>query len=675
MSGSPNDSRPVATGVTFRSATTIEDEIARLDQALVDLEACRAASVSLVHAPSRTRERALVRALGERARHRRFVTAEVSLLEHSPHTPDALVRHAIDALVPPGDHRPRGLPWLLDLYWERHGKNSALRFEEGTKAEAAEGDLTALCHAYLATDDEEATSEVRAFTAWLDGTEPARKHQNPLVRRALSEQTAQRAIGELSRVVRALGYRGLVLFLSAGDAIVTGTERQRERSYTVLRELVDNFDAGNGAVATRVMLTGTDALFEGDLSIRSLAPLLMRLEVPSDAEPPPPHRAWTSLVREPYAWVHRRITPPPARRAAALRNLIRISQGLPPTEAVSSMSVAHDRIERTIDRLFRHMDVAGSVLSVLVGEYGSGKTHLMMHLADRALTDGRPVFWLNLERMNLDLGNPARHFSRIIEQSALPTRGRPSARQRAATWTRRKSKLQALEVALEEIAAGDGEEAIAAQKALRIRALSRAPGRALEGFLCGFDLEQRDTSPAYRRDAYRRVLLWIALLGRLEGCNGAVVLIDEAENLYTSGVPWATRRTALRSLAFYCGGALPGSCVVMAMTPPAFEQLGHEARALLREADDMASTLDLEDVDLFRRRLAKLEPEQVPLLARRQRFELAKRVQKVHRSVRGPVELADEDALVNALVRRHRSPRTLVRALVDELESAHWAGR
>jgi formate dehydrogenase len=37
-----------------------------------------------------------------------------------------------------------------------------------------------------------------------------------------------------------------------------------------------------------------------------------------------------------------------------------------------------------------------------------------------------------------------------------------------------------------------------------------------------------------------------------------VLLIDEAENLYRGGTSRLERRTALRSLSFYCGGMLPG---------------------------------------------------------------------------------------------------------------------
>ncbi|MEM9191533.1 MAG: BREX system ATP-binding domain-containing protein [Myxococcota bacterium] len=656
--------------------TTIADELARLDQALVDLRECGAASVSLIRCPRRSRERSLVRALAGRGRERDFVTSTVSLLEQGADTPDELVREILLALVPSGESRPRGILWILDTYRERHGKKAPGRFAERAAEEGADGDLTALCLAYL-TPDRNPDAEAEAFDSWVNGLVPAKKYQNPSVRTPLSAKTAQRALGELTRVLQALDFAGLLLLLSEGDAIARRTERQREKSYTVLRELVDNFDGQHGAVCTRVVITGTEELFEGPHSIRTLPPLLARLDVPSDAEPPPPHRSSTTLIREPYEYVHRRVARPPERRASALRALIRISEGLPPTEAVSSMSVGHERIERTIQRLFRHMDVAGSVFQVLVGEYGSGKTHLMLHLAERALAERRPVFWLNLERMNLDLGQPRRHLHRLLEQSELPFRGRPSVLSRAVTWTRSPAKLRMLVATLEEIAETDSEESWAADKALRLMDAAEAEepnggAHALEKFLSATDLAQRGSGSNYRLDAYRRLLLWIDLLRRIDDCHGAVVLIDEAENLYRS--PWSARRTALRTLAFYCGGALPSSCVVMAMTPSAFAELKKEAGRLLREADTMASTLDLEDVDLFRRRISKLQPDVVPTITRNQRLELAALVRKTHRSVRGPVDYAEWDEYVVDLVRRETSPRTIVRALVDQLEAAWWRG-
>jgi hypothetical protein len=658
---------PVATP---RSVTTIDDELGRLDQALIDLERAEAVAVALIHCPAASREATLSRSLCRRATERGFAAASISLLESSLDSLDELVRALIEELV--GPTGARGLIELLDVFCEKHGKKSAERFADAALWFGATGDLATLCGAYIGAADD-GYPEARAFEAWLHGTEPSRRSRVE-VRRALGPGTAQRALGELTRVVRALDLGGCLFVLRDGDAVTLRTPRQREKSYTVLRELVDNFDTGRGAVSTRIVVTGGDRFFDGPRSLRTLTPLLMRLEVPSEAEPPPPHRSWTSLIRDPYEYVHRRITPPPETKHAALRTLIRGCQGLPPIEAVASMSVGHERIDRTIDRLFAHTSVEGSVFTVLSGAYGSGKTHLMLHLAERSLKDGHPVFWLNLERMNLDLGNPQRHFARLLETSALPARRRPSAAERAALWTRAGARLRALGEALKEIAAASGEEAFAAHKALSISEQARDPGRALEGFLCGRDLEKRSSAPGYRQDAYRRLLLWIGLLKRLEGAGGPVFLIDEAENLYTAGMSRAARKTALRSLAFYCGGALPSACVVLAMTPEALVELKREARELLDEVLDQSSTLSWEDATLFKRRLQRLTPELVPTFTRPQRLELCARVRATHRSVRGDVAFEDWEPYIKRVTREPEPPRRLIRRLVDELEARWWAG-
>jgi hypothetical protein len=655
------------------STTTLKEELSRLDQALEDLSACETASISLIQCPNPTRERALARELASRARERGFVTAEVSLKEHGLESPDGLMREVLARVAAPKEPRARGLVKLLDSFAEAHGRRSVERFAEAALAHGANGDLTALCTAYLGAEGDKVQFAMRAYDAWCAGVEPPRKYRNREVRRALSERTAQRNLNELTRIVCAFGYRGLLLVLSEGDALASRTERQREKAYTVLREMVDNFDGTGGAIATRVILTGQHALFEGDHSIRSVVPLRMRLEIPADAKPPaPPHRSWTILDDRSSEHAHRRKTAPEDRRSPALRNLIRISEGLPPTERVTQMSVGQEKLDRTIRRLFEIVSRAGSFFSVLVGEYGSGKTHLMMHLAERAMEDHRPVFWLNLERTNIDLGNPARHLTRFLEHSELPMRGRPSAITLASHWTRSDAAVSSLIERLQEVEAAGGEAAIAARKGLRIAENARDRGFALENFLVGADLEHRPGDPIYRHDAYRRIFLWFELLARLNEIRGPVILIDEAENLYTSGRPPASRRTSLRSLAFYCGGALPGTCVILAMTPPAFEQMKSEARDLLAEAGDMDTTLDLENVERFRRSLWGLKPDPVRPLTRGEREELCEHVRRMHRSVRGPVEIPTWKDDVKHAVGRHSSPRTLVRAVVDELETAWW---
>ena len=275
--------------------------------------------------------------------------------------------------------------------------------------------------------------------------------------------------------------------------------------------------------------------------------------------------------------------------------------------------------------------------------------------------------------MNLDLGNPARHLARVLEQSVLPLRGRPSCIERLSSWTHSPKKLKDLKVALEEIARSSGHEAKAAKRALQTFGENRDE-EALHDYLSARDLVQKSGGQNYRKEAYRRLLLWTELLKVMEGVDGPVVLIDEAENLYTSGVAEVARRSALRTLAFYCGGALPGACVILAMTPPALTQMRKESQSLLKEAADLDSTLDLEDVELFRHRLFKLKPDEVPALSSALRRELAQKVKGVHRQVRGRIEIEDWDEIVKELVRRAGTPRALMRSLVDQLEATWWSG-
>jgi hypothetical protein len=660
-------------GADAASVTTIEDEVNRLDQALLDLEHCGGTGVNLIHCPSPAREAALVRELGRAARARGFVSAELKMADTPLDSLEELVASLIDALVPPGETRARGLLYLLDSYHAKYMSRAVLQFTQAVEVEDAEGDLVGFCAAYLgATDD--AAREVRSLTLWSEGHELKPRQVVAGVRGTLDAHSAQRVLGQLTRILRALGHKGLYVQLSGGELIAARTPRQREKGYTVLRELVDNFDSGRGAVSTRICLSGGDALFEGNHSLRTLPPLFMRLALSSGAEPPPPHRTWTSLIREPYEYVHRRVRAPEQAKPANLRALIRSMQGLPPVEAVTAMSVGHERIDRTVSQLFHHAENAGSVFQVITGDYGSGKTHLLLHLAERALSQGHPVFWLNLERLNLDLGNPARHLARVLEHSIMPRRGRPNALDRAASWTRNRSRLKALRTVLEDIANTEAEEASAARRAIAIADGSPTPGPMLEEYLSARDLVRKPGSPNYRQDAYRRLLLWAALLRRMDEAEGPVLLIDEAENLYTTGVSRSLRRSALRSLSFYCGGALPEACVVLAMTPVALTQMRQESGSLLSEQSEVDSTLPLEDVLVFKRRLAKLSPEQVPPLSRPMRLKLAEQVRTVHQSVRGAVEVPDWDVVVREVTLDSIAPRVLVRRLVDHLEAAWWGG-
>ncbi len=654
------------------SPSSLSNERARFLQGLSDLHQSLGSEVVLVRCESKNKENELRRELLHAAARAGFVTAHVSLQDCTFDSLESVMRQVLGSLKAPHAERHEvGLLSTLDRFYRRFYTRSVEHLDEGIEQFGASGDLVALARAYLAADLE-AKRELREYDAWLEGVELTRVYKRPVARESLTPKTARQALGDLSRLMRALGYAGCVLLFTGGHHLTQRTPRQREKGYTVLRELIDNFDSERGAISTRITISGLPPLFEGPNSLNTLEALRSRVQPLGLAEPPPPHRSQVTLSADAREIRPRLPDDLPPNRHRAARALLRICQGLPPTEAVDTMSVGYERIDALIQQLFGHMSMAGSVFTVLTGEYGSGKTHLLLHMMERALADKHPVFRLNVERLNLDLGNPQRHLTRLLEQSVLPMRHRPSALDRLGQWTRTPAKLNKLWAAMEEIAGQDVEASSAAQKALRQCRRARHPEAALERFLGARDLEKKPSSAAYRHDAYARFLLWLALLERLDDCRGPVMLIDEAENLYTTGASPAERRTALRSLSFYCGGALPGACVVLAITPKVLKQLKKESTELLADVADQAGVLPWEDATMLKRRLSRLQPQPVPDFRRKDRTALADKLRHTHALVRGRVDDDGWEQAVRRYARQQATPREMARGLVDRLEYAFW---
>jgi len=662
--------------------------VAAQSQALADLDVTGACEVVFVRAERPSEAEAFFDAAVARASREGFVTARVRVLEGRAFDAlDLLVRAVARALVPPaedpGSEAPAaatGLVGLLDAFVARHDVNSVVRFEQGVSRHGAGGDLCALARAYV-QPVRKPRREAQRIEAWVSGTELVRSEAS-LALAALSPRTARRALRELSHLVRVLGWRGTLVVFERAEVLPKLPPGRRDDAYTVLRELIDDNDTGRGLVATRIVVSAGPALFDNKHGIGLLPPLAMRvlpLTQTALVGPPPPHAPFVSL-RADVAWESVWQAPgapqtTPADAHAGLRALQRASHGLPPTEPLAALSVGHEDIDATISRLFEHAAMQSSVFGLLVGGYGTGKSHLLSHLAARALRDQRPVFRLSLERMDNDLGNPQRHLRRMLEQAVLPLPGAPSPLDRLVTWTRMPRHLARVTELVGKLAAGETIAAPAARKLRLQLSRTKAPGPVMESFLGATELVEKPAGANYRQDAYQRIMLWLSLLESMEGCKGPVVIIDEAENLYRGGNARASRRTALRSLSFYCGGALPGACVVMAVTPDALDDLRRESGELLDDVAEQRTVLTMEDAAMFRRRLTYLRPIEVPALTRGMLSVLAFRVKELHQQVRGAVDDPQWSSFVYDLVGGDAAPRVVLRALVDRLEGRWWAAR
>jgi hypothetical protein len=635
-------------------------------QALSDVAIARAATVSvrISKAPSD----GLVTAMARAAIDAGFAVARASLAESSLHTLDETVRaFASGVRTDDVSARRSGVIALLDAFADAHGKKAADRFEESADDAGLAGDLRSLARSYLGGAS--TRTDVKRLKHWLglDDGDDARS----VPERPVSVGTAKSALAQLSRLFVALGARGTLFLLTDAESIVDLPAGRRDVALTVLRELCDNADGHRGMIASRVVLFGAPGLVMRKHALGSHEALATRL-LGGDADVLTPHAglAYVDEVED-DTWVAIAPVPVDARRSTPLRAMLRLAQGLPPLEASSDLTVGLDAIDERIDRLFETAQ-SGSVFAVLSGAYGAGKTHHLLHLEARALGARRSVLRLSVERLDEDLGNPQRHLRRLLEGSVLPQRGRPSPIDRLAQWLDSRTHERKLASALRTIAAGQSEAASAATKALRGSTDDAIDPAAVIETLAGIDLEDKSAGASYRKDAYARVHLWLALLEAIDETAGTVVVLDEAENLYRPGVSRPERRTALRSLAFYCGGSLENACVVLAVTPETLELLRDEAAELLDEIEEQKTLLPSEDVAMLRRRLVKSRPIEVQRLTKDDLETLAQQAKKAHASVRGATRDPEFDAFVKDEIARSKSPRAILRAVIGRLERLHF---
>lgn len=633
-------------------------------QALEDVARTEAAEVAFVRSESPPRGADWLDRAQAVAQDAGFVTARVSVFrERAFDELDALVRAVARALrTPDGKKGEHGLSSMLAETADRRGLKAALaRGPIGSELfEAARDYVDAI---------ENPARQANRIDAWLSGIEE-RQERTRLP--ALTKRRAKRALGDLTLLVRALGFRGTAIYFEGTEVLTKLPTARREQAYVVLRELLDNADGGRGLAAVRIVVEGGPALFEGPRSVEELEPLAMRMLAPR-ADVPTPHATVVDLVGpgEPAEPSLKRAT---ADQAGPLRAVLRACHGLPSTEPDHAISVGTDRIDRGVNDLLELSSHGGSVFSLLSGAYGSGKTHLLLYLAARARKEKRPVFRLSLERLDADLGNPQRHLYRLLDQSQLPLPEAPSALDVLAQWTATPRACDELLVDLRALAEVEGDAASAAQRILRVADHSDQPAHALRALLSAQDLIERNGSPSHRRDAYERFLLWLAILEKRHRVAGPVLVIDEAENLYRSGIREGERRTALRSLSFYAGGALPGACVVLAITEDALVDLRRDARELLDEISDQSSVLEWEDASLFKSRLRKSKVLEVPPLDDKELALLATKLKKLHREARGEIEAPRYRHVVQAAIAAGKGPRGVTREAIAYLERVFWNG-
>ena len=622
------------------------------------------ATVTVVVRPKQKPSEDALASLGTRALAEGFAVTRASLAAHGLNGLNEVVRTLAESVeMGRGPGRKFGLVAVLEGFAKTHGKTAVQAFDARAREVGLVGELRRLARGVVEAATKNAS--VARLEQWFVGERPLDADAGPMLR-LLGPATAKSTLAALTRLLRALGARGTLIVLDHGEALVDLSPARRELAMTVLRELVDNADGRGGMMATKLLVCGAEAMLKRKHGLLEHAALATRITTLEPNAWPAPH-ATLAVLDADEGMALRSVAVVREDAVPQLRALLRVGQGLPPLEALSELTVGLDEVDHRIDQLFATSANDGSVFAVLSGEYGSGKTHHLLHIESRALASKRPVLRLAVERLDEDMGNPQRHLRRLLEGTIIPIEGQPNVFGCLDRWLASEHMRATLTAALRTLSTSDTEVRGHAAQCLDGHLLDE---RALIGVLSALDLVEKPASANYRRDAYRRLLLWLELLARVEGCEGPVVIVDEAENLYRRGVSRPERRTALRSLGFFCGGALPRACVVLALTPETLASLREEASALLDEIEVQVTILPQEDIAMLRHRLLRAKPIEVRKLDVEERSTLVARVRSLHVRVRGAHPDEGWDAWLEKAQAESQSPRELVRRTVERLETA-----
>jgi hypothetical protein len=276
-------------------------------------------------------------------------------------------------------------------------------------------------------------------------------------------------------------------------------------------------------------------------------------------------------------------------RSTLLRAVHRLRSGLPPCDHIEELTVIAPRTASSIRAL-----LAGTQdhrWLVISGQYGHGKTHTLALVREVAHSLGLATAQISADGYGSALNHPQRFVHLLFRTLELP-RGRASG----------------YEHLLEE-ALLDAEKArvlrdVAGRRLTGWREIDREVLGCLDGLIEKFDdpdagderawLVARITQylaghsivhragPLVREMSYVLMLIAQEFLARL-GIPRVVLLIDEAESIYTKLAPQA-RAGAYRVLSALCEAPALGTfSVALAMTPDACHALAADAPWMANE--------------------------------------------------------------------------------------------
>jgi hypothetical protein len=261
--------------------------------------------------------------------------------------------------------------------------------------------MTQLCRALL-TSTEEGEAIVQAITDWLTGKNPSAAGVKPyMIFNRITRTNARRLLESLVRWITIAGHPGTLLLMDVVRIAVARNPHDEKPYYStanllevfeVLREFIDSMDR----LSHCFIAVLPDASFlDEDLSGRGMKRYWALNNRISDEV-----RA-RELVNPMAAMVRLSVSAPdvPSRLMEEKLSIVdcraveALRSGVPNEYAVRAMGSNQVRVERqfadNLSKVSAYLAVDKQVSGLLVaGDFGTGKSHLLEYLEDRARSDG-----------------------------------------------------------------------------------------------------------------------------------------------------------------------------------------------------------------------------------------------------------------------------------------------
>jgi hypothetical protein len=368
-------------------------------------------------------------------------------------------------------------------------------------------------------------------------------------------------------------------------------------------------------------------------------------------------------------------------RAEDLRALYRLRAGVPPFDRIEELSVGHDG---ALKQLKSFVDSPAGVARALLvtGDYGEGKSHWLGALRHLGLKAGLAICYMSADGWASALNHPQRFLPLLVATLEIP--GQNAAGYRDFLYSRLLDTDSAHELAplLERRFGGQSNAERACLEDLR-RLLRVAPDpesleapqlrTAVSGYLSGESSRHRSATPDVRLATYRLLQVCIDVV-RSTGATGLLLLVDEAESIFTKLPTTLSRYGAFRVLSALSHGQHLTDCkVAMGLTPDAVRWvvagaagIAGDPRALVEEPVKRFAD------DFIHGRMPVVECGR---LTPRHRRELLDRIRAIHERAMGwslgPSQQARWDTLIEKAAGMNVPLRVLVRGGVEFLDMQH----